>query len=156
MRMKTWTTWKVVHVFIRRQDSSGRALHQARQTITDIFELNHRCYGYRRLQASLTRQCVTISEKVVQRLMKQESLVVAKPKRRRYGSYLGEISPAPENLINRDFHAAAPNEKWLTDITEFQIPAGKVYRFNSHRAGCKIASKAPVSEQNMMNPVWSD
>jgi len=26
-----------------------------------------------------------------------------------------------------DFHAAAPNEKWLTDITEFQIPAGKVY-----------------------------
>ena len=98
-----------------------------RQTITDIFELNHRCYGYRRLQASLTRQCVTISEKVVRRLMKQESLVVAKPKRRRYGSYLGEISPAPENLINRDFQAAAPNEKWLTDITEFQIPAGKVY-----------------------------
>jgi len=98
-----------------------------RQTLTDIFELNHRCYGYRRLQASLARQCVTVSEKVVQRLMKQESLVVAKPKRRRYGSYLGEISPAPENLINRDFHAAAPNEKWLTDITEFQIPAGKVY-----------------------------
>lgn len=80
-----------------------------RQTLTDIFELNHRCYGYRRLQAPLTRQCVTLSEKVVQRLMKQESLVVARPKRRRYGSYLGEISPAPENLINRDFHAAAPN-----------------------------------------------
>jgi len=98
-----------------------------REAITDIFEMNHRCYGYRRLQASLTRQRVTISEKVVRRLMKQESLVVAKPKRRRYGSYLGEISPAPDNLINRDFHAAAPNEKWLTDITEFQIPAGKVY-----------------------------
>ena len=98
-----------------------------RRRITDIFELNHRCYGYRRLQASLARQCITISEKVVQRLMKQESLVVATPKRRRYGSYLGEISPAPENLIDRDFHAAAPNEKWLTDITEFQIPAGKVY-----------------------------
>jgi putative transposase len=98
-----------------------------RQTITDIFDLNHRCYGYRRLQASLIRQCITISGKVVQRLMKQESLVVSKPKRRRYGSYLGEISPAPENLINRNFRAAAPNEKWLTDITEFQIPAGKVY-----------------------------
>jgi putative transposase len=98
-----------------------------RQTMSDIFDLNHRCYGYRRLQASLIRQHVTLSEKVVQRLMKQESLLVAKPKRRRYGSYLGEISPAPENLINRDFHAAAPNEKWLTDITEFQIPAGKVY-----------------------------
>lgn len=98
-----------------------------RQNITDIFELNHRCYGYRRLQASLIRQCITISEKVVQRLMKQESLIVSKPKRRRYSSYMGEISPAPENLINRDFQASAPNEKWLTDITEFQIPAGKVY-----------------------------
>ena len=97
------------------------------RSITDIFVLNHRCYGYRRLQASLTRQCVTISEKVVQRLMKRESLVISKPKQRRYGSYLGNISPAPKNLINRDFQAATPNEKWLTDITEFQIPAGKVY-----------------------------
>lgn len=68
-----------------------------------------------------------LSEKVVQRLMKQESLIVAQPKRRRYTSYLGEISTAPENIINRNFHAAAPNEKWLTDITEFQIPAGKIY-----------------------------
>jgi transposase InsO family protein len=48
-------------------------------------------------------------------------------RRRRPGSYRGEIGPALENLINRDFRAAAPNEKWLTDITEFHIPAGKVY-----------------------------
>jgi putative transposase len=59
--------------------------------------------------------------------MKQESLLIAKPKRRRYGWYLGEISPAPERLINRDFQAAAPSEKWPTDITEFQIQAGKLY-----------------------------
>jgi hypothetical protein len=70
---------------------------------------------------------VNISEKVVRRLMKQECLVAATSKRRRYGSYMGEISPAPDNLLNRDFSASAPNEKWLTDITEFQIPAGKVY-----------------------------
>lgn len=95
--------------------------------MTDIFEKNYRCYGYRRMQASLTRQCMNISEKVVQRLMKQEFLVAVTRKRRRYGSYMGEISPAPENLLNRDFRASAPNQKWLTDITEFQIPAGKVY-----------------------------
>ncbi len=100
---------------------------EARRTMTDIFERNHRCYGYRRMQASLSRRCVCISEKVVRRLMKQECLVAVTPKRRRYGSYLGEISPAPVNLLNRDFSASAPNEKWLTDITEFQIPAGKVY-----------------------------
>lgn len=92
-----------------------------------LFQSNHRCYGYRRMRAALGRRHMHLSEKVVQRLMKQECLVVAANKRWRYGSYLGEISPAPQNLINRDFHAEAPNEKWLTDITEFQIPAGKVY-----------------------------
>ncbi|GAC1531982.1 MAG: IS3-like element ISAtu3 family transposase [Ramlibacter sp.] len=97
------------------------------RVIKDIFEFNHRCYGYRRIRAALGRQQVFLSEKVVRRLMKQECLVVAATRRRRYGSYLGEISPAPDNLINRDFQAAIPNEKWLTDITEFQIPAGKVY-----------------------------
>jgi putative transposase len=100
---------------------------EVRQSMTDIFERNYRCYGYRRIKASLSVQSVNISEKVVRRLMKQECLVAATSKRRRYGSYMGEISPAPENLLNRDFSAGAPNEKWLTDITEFQIPAGKVY-----------------------------
>jgi putative transposase len=100
---------------------------QTRHAMADIFERNYRCYGYRRLHAALTRQSVRISEKVVRRLMKQESLIPVARRRRRYGSYMGEISPAPDNLVNRDFSAAAPNEKWLTDITEFQIPAGKVY-----------------------------
>lgn len=99
----------------------------ARIAIADVFQSNHRCYGYRRMRAALSRRELHISEKVVQRLMKQESLVVASNRRRRYGSYLGEISPAPESLIHRDFQADSPNEKWLTDITEFQIPAGKVY-----------------------------
>ena len=48
---------------------------EVRRAMTDIFERNYRCYGYRRIQASLTNQCVKVSEKVVQRLMKQECLV---------------------------------------------------------------------------------
>lgn len=100
---------------------------EVRCTVADIFEDNHRSYGYRRVQAALSRQRVFLSEKVVRRLMKQGGLHAARPKRRRYSSYLGEISPAPDNIINRDFHATTPNEKWLTDISEFQIPAGKIY-----------------------------
>ena len=68
------------------------------------------------MQASLSKERVRISEKVVQRLMKQQCLVAVTSKRRRHGSYQGEISPA---LLNRDFGAAAPNENWLTDITQF-------------------------------------
>ena len=100
---------------------------EARQAMTDIFERSYRCDGYRRMHASLTSQSLIISEKVVRRLMKQECLVAAASKRRRCGSYVGEISPALDNVLNRDLSASAPNEKWLTDITEFQIPAGKVY-----------------------------
>ncbi len=95
--------------------------------MADIFEENYRCYGYRRLHAMLRGNNRVISEKVVRRLMAEEQLVVKRTRRRRYNSYCGEIGPAPENLLARDFSSCRPNEKWLTDITEFQLPAGKVY-----------------------------
>ena len=72
-------------------------------------------------------QTLTNHEKVVRRLVREQNLSVRKVKKRKYSSYQGEITPAVENVINRDFHAEKPNEKWLTDITEFHIPAGKVY-----------------------------
>ena len=115
------------YFYHRSRLKAAEKYFEVRRTITEIFERNHCCYGYRRIQASLLRQCVCISEKVVRRLMKQERLVAAMPKRRRYGSYMGEIGPAPENLLKRDFSATAPNQKWLTDISEFQLPEGKVY-----------------------------
>ena len=46
---------------------------------------------------------------------------------KKYNTYKGEISPAVDNLINRNFHADKPKQKWLTDITEFSIETGKVY-----------------------------
>jgi transposase InsO family protein len=47
--------------------------------------------------------------------------------RRQHSSYAGEINAPVENLVDRDFSAVAPNTKWLTDITEFRHPQGKVY-----------------------------
>jgi len=79
------------------------------------------------MQASLKQQSASILEEVVQRLMKQERFVAATPKRLRHGSCLGETSPARGNLVTRDFNAAAPNKKRLTNITEFPIPTGKVH-----------------------------
>ena len=100
------------------------------QLRTDIHVLFHAVdgrYGYRRIHASFKKAGVAVSEKVVRRLMKVEGLRVRCVKRRKYSSYAGEISPAVPNIVDRDFHAEAPNSKWLTDITEFSIPAGKVY-----------------------------
>ena len=81
-------------------------------------------YGYRRIKAVLK---TGVSEKVVRRIMAKEGLVAHVPKRRRYGSYEGETTPAPANLVDRDFTAERPNEKWLTDISEIKARDGKVY-----------------------------
>ena len=59
--------------------------------------------------------------------MKEENLIVRAIRQKKYSSYLGEISPAVPNEVQRDFHADKPNKKWLTDITEFKIGEGKVY-----------------------------
>jgi len=70
---------------------------------------------------------IVVSAKRVMRLMTAHGLVPVSESAKRYSSYKGEIGGAPANLVNRDFHAANPNELWVTDITEFRIPAGKVY-----------------------------
>jgi len=100
---------------------------EARQEIALIFESNYRCYGYRRIDRCLRRAGTPLSEKVVRRLMSEEGLIAGSMQRRRFKTYRGELSPAPENIISRDFESAKPNQKWLTDLTEFSIPPGKVY-----------------------------
>ena len=84
-------------------------------------------YGYRRIHCLLKRDGLILSEKVVRRIMLEEGLIVKVRCHKKYNSYQGEISPEVENLIQRNFHADKPNQKWLTDITEFSISAGKIY-----------------------------
>lgn len=98
-----------------------------RVRIIELFIENNSCYGYRRMHELLKKEGKRVSEKVVRALMVAANLVVAVTRRRKYNSYQGEAAPAPENLLERDFRATNPNLKWLTDITEFHIPAGKAY-----------------------------
>lgn len=101
--------------------------YKERQLIITIFNYNFCAYGYRRIHQALKNMGKKLSEKVVRRLMTEENLFVKFSRRKKYSSYAGEISPAHPNLLNRNFKAKKPNEKWLTDITEFRIPAGKIY-----------------------------
>ena len=98
-----------------------------RADIKNVFQDSSSRYGYRRIHSVIKSSGATVSEKVIRRIMKEEHLIVPYIKRKKYNSYKGEISPEVENIIKRDFHADKPNEKWLTDITEFNIPAGKIY-----------------------------
>lgn len=100
---------------------------ETRIRVKEIFYASSKRYGYRRIHVSLKRENITVSEKVVRRIMQEEKLMVPFVKMKKYSSYVGEVTPAVKNLVNRDFHADAPNKLWLTDITEFHIPAGKIY-----------------------------
>lgn len=106
----------------------------AEAAVVEAFEEAGGAYGYRRvLRAVNAKPGVRIGEHRVRRVMRERHLAGAMPRRRRrYSSYEGEISEAPENTCLRedgthDFSATTPNELWVTDVTEFRIPAGKCY-----------------------------
>ena len=92
-----------------------------------VFNESKGRYGYRRIHAIIIGSGYTVSEKVIRHIMAGQDLVVHSVQRKKYSSCQGEISPEVENIVNRDFRAEKPNMKWLTDITEFRIPAGKIY-----------------------------
>ena len=67
-----------------------------------------------------------MNHKKVQRLMQGMDLR-AKVRRRRYVSYRGEISRVAENRLNREFSAVKPKQKWVTDVTEFNVAGQRLY-----------------------------
>ena len=99
---------------------------QAKEEIIAIYHENKGRYGYRRITAVLHNRGMCLNHKTVQRLMKQLGLV-CRVRMKKYCSYKGEIGKIAPNLLNRNFHAERPNQKWVTDITEFSLFGQKLY-----------------------------
>ena len=98
----------------------------AKQEITVIFHENKGRYGYRRITAELHKRNFSLNHKTVQRLMRELGLV-CRVRMKKYHSYKGEVGKIAPNLLNRDFHAEKPNQKWVTDVTEFSLFGEKLY-----------------------------
>jgi transposase InsO family protein len=94
--------------------------------IKEIFEENKKRVGYRRITLELHGQGFRINHKTVQRLMKELGLS-CKVRMKKYKSYKGEVGKIAPNLLDRNFKADKPNEKWVTDITEFSLFGQKLY-----------------------------
>ena len=97
-----------------------------KQEITAIYHENRGRYGYRRITAELRKRKFSLNHKTVQRLMKELGLV-CRVRIKKYRSYKGEVGKIAPNLLNRDFHADKPNQKWVTDVTEFSLFGEKLY-----------------------------
>ena len=108
---------------MKRPDKDASLL----ELVREAFENSERRYGYKRIHLELKGMGVRVSAKRVMRLMTRHGLVPLFKSAKRYSSYKGELTKAPANLVDRDFHAERPNMLWVTDLTEFSIPAGKAY-----------------------------
>ena len=118
---------KSSYFYQRAVHSKPDKYSEIRKDVESIFNASNKCYGYRRIHAVIKNNGIIVSEKVVRTIMSEEQLVVPGKKKRKYNSYMGDISPAVENIVDRNFHADKPNDKWVTDLSEFHIPAGKVF-----------------------------
>ena len=95
----------------------------------EIAAINHENkgrYGYRRITAVLHDRGFSVNHKTVQRLMKELGLI-CRVRMKKYRSYRGEVGKIAPNLLNRDFYADKPNQKWVTDVTEFSLFGEKLY-----------------------------
>lgn len=97
-----------------------------KQKIRTVFEKHKERYGYRRVCLALHADGVIINKKAVARLM-QEMGLYAKRRRTYFHSYKGEVGKIAPNILSRNFGAAAPNQKWTTDITQVDIKGQKCY-----------------------------
>ena len=98
----------------------------AKQEISRIYHENKGRYGYRRIAMELRKHGFHLNHKTVQRLMKELNLF-CRVRMKKYKSYKGEVGKTAPNLLNRDFHADKPNQKWVTDVTEFSLFGQKLY-----------------------------
>lgn len=91
-----------------------------------IYTENKGRYGYRRITTVLHSRGYCINHKTVQRLMNQLG-IVCRVRMKKYRSYKGEVGKIAPNLLERDFEATVSNQKWVTDVTEFNLFGQKLY-----------------------------
>ena len=83
-------------------------------------------YGYRRMHLWLERQGIHHNPKTILRIMKKYGLL-SEIRRPRKWRQMGQQLHKYQNLLNRNFHAEAPNRKWVTDISYIQTKQGVLY-----------------------------
>jgi len=104
----------------QKQSKSPDKYKETKELIKAIYQKHKGRYGYRRITDELQNRGVLINHKTVLRLMNLlglKSVIRVK----KYKSYKGENGKIAPNILERNFRAQAPNQKWATDITEFNV-----------------------------------
>ena len=110
--------------YVKRMDVPSKDL----PLVEKIKECQNKCgktYGYRRVHIWLEKQGIHHDPKTILRVMQKYGLLsdIRRKKYRNYGDYLHRYP----NLLNRNFKADRPNQKWVTDISYIKTKQGTLY-----------------------------
>ncbi len=106
----------------RRPDKHGKK----REAIKEKFEKCKKRVGYRTIAKLLKADGMRINKKLVKKLM-DECGLHCRVRVKKYKSYKGEVGKVAGNILQRDFEASKPCEKWVTDITQFNVAGTRLY-----------------------------
>jgi putative transposase len=105
-----------------RPDSDAELM----ELIQSIYNEHEGRFGYRRIRDELRNRGHQVNHKKVQRIMRKMGLKCM-VRMKKYRSYKGNVGTIAPNILDRNFKAEKPNEKWVTDITEFKLFGEKLY-----------------------------
>ena len=133
---------------------------ETKGSIRQLYHQHKGRFGYRRITLKLRQEGQIINHKTVFRLMrdlKLKSIIRV----RKYRSYKGEQGRIAPNVLNRAFRAEQPNQKWATDITEFNVLGKKLYLspvidlYNQEIISYELSERPDFkSEMNMLDKAF--
>ncbi len=97
------------------------------EQIRSIHEESYETYGSPRIHKELEENGVECSKNRVARLMQANNIRAKQPKKRKLTTKSNKNHPKASNVLDREFTASRPNEKWTTDITYIPTAEGWLY-----------------------------
>jgi len=114
------------YAWVKREQESGKDL-QLRDLIVECQRRNKRLYGYRRVRIWLFREYgIVANHKRILRVMNKYGMLSVIRRKGYYRRMLSSELRYP-NILDRDFKATAPNQKWCTDITYIKTKEGVLF-----------------------------
>ncbi len=114
------------YFYHEKQSKSEDKYADLKQQIQAIYHSHKGRYGYRRITLALRNIGTVVNHKCIQRLM-QSMKLKSHIRAVKYRSYKGEVGKIAKNVLQRKFKANRPNQKWVTDVTEFNVRGEKLY-----------------------------